>query len=220
MSSACATRLQLALDRAIAWRRRELVAAYLAAPSDEVAARVYFRQALLLLYAHMEGFVKSAATQYVYVIAETGTPTEHLCEALLGMALKSSVARAKDSGSLRALGRLFIDAMATPPVIAKLRHTNVIKTGSNLTSKRLRAIIESIGLDSARYSLIEHDVIDRLVKWRNGIAHGEGIPVDRADYALMHHNVIDFLDDIKQYLEDSAAADAYLTVIKRNSSKY
>lgn len=210
MAAGCAIRLQRALDRAMAWRRRELILAYLAVPSDDASARMYCRQAVLLLYAHVEGFVKFAATSYLSAISESGVQTATLCHELLGLALPSEVNRAIADSSMAIIGKVVERAINNPATLPELPSKGIVRTHANLSPKRLRKILATIGLDQTRYSAIEIDVLNRLLKWRNAIAHGQGVPIDRDDYRALHHRIVDFMDDFKNYLEDSAAGDAYL----------
>jgi shikimate kinase len=86
----------------------------------------------------------------------------------------------------------------------------VISTRSNLKSAVLKEIAATLSIDYSGFELKEKPVIDRLVKLRNTIAHGGGMPVSQADYTDLHNEIISLMDHYKSLIEDAADNDRHL----------
>jgi hypothetical protein len=74
----------------------------------------------------------------------------------------------------------------------------------------LREITTTLGIDYTVFELKEKPVINRLVKFRNQIAHGNGLPVSQVDYANLHTEIIALMDIYKDLILDAANNDRHL----------
>jgi hypothetical protein len=79
----------------------------------------------------------------------------------------------------------------------------VISTHSNLKSTVLREIAATLGLDYTPFEL-KKVVIDRLVMFRNSVAHGTGQSISDSDYNTLHTETIFLMDNYKDLIEDAA----------------
>ena len=92
----------------------------------------------------------------------------------------------------------------------KLPTRRVISTRSNLKGHVLREITAALGLDYSPFELKETPIINRLVTFRNTIAHGGGIPISPADYNALHAEIITIMDDYKDLIQDAADNSRHL----------
>lgn len=204
--------LQWKIDKARMWRKKELSLLFLNLPEnvDSAFSKCYRRQALLLLYAHLEGFAKDSATLYLEAVSGSAAPPMELNPALLGIVLKRRLARP----GLAAIefADLYLKMLEDCATLEKLPVRGVIKTRSNLSWKIFKNIVETIGLDPMVFLSYRIEPIGRLLAARNGIAHGEGRPVEDCDYRAHHASVIELIDKLSDELIDNFGRQAFLRV--------
>jgi MAE_28990/MAE_18760-like HEPN len=203
--------LENSLDRDLAWRKRELSAVKLAVVgATGLAEQTLLRAAIALLYAHWEGFVKSAGQSYLEFVANQGASYQRLSPVFRSLALRALVNRAaNDAGPI---GRtdlcLFLeynmDDEADVPV------DGVVDTGHNLWWRRFETIMMALDLPLGSLATKGPLIDEKLVRPRNGIAHGQGVAIDGDDYAALHTDVIGLLDTVRDRVEISARTARYL----------
>jgi len=198
------------LDKELGWRKRELTSLWFAvAGATETMKRVLCRAAVMLLYAHWEGFVKAAGKAYVQLVARQGLPLAELSPNFIALGVRR---RILDAGAARKMAphiqlvELFVKGLNET---ARFSWKDSIKTRANLTAKNLRDVLDTLGLDYTPYELKAKPVIDRLVHARNGIAHGNGLPIDEQDYRQLHNGIIELLDTLRSQISDAAARHLY-----------
>ena len=153
------------LDQEFAWRRKELSTIR----TDVSAATGASQNALLragvaLLYAHWEGFVKVATETYVSYVGRRRLKYTELCPGFLALALRNKLRTLSiddDSSAHVEFVRFLASSLEGNAQIPKL---GVIKTGSNLNSKRLRTIVVTLGLDYSAFELKEKFGVDPEIK--------------------------------------------------------
>lgn len=143
--------LQDELDREMSWRRKEVIAFRVASKKNGKEAIYFIRAGVALLYAHWEGFVKSASEHYLNYIQHTGCKYSELksCFAIFGLKGKLHTL----STSRRALANIeafeFISTELDQK--ANLNMSTAIDTESNLTSKVFANIATSLDIDTSAY---------------------------------------------------------------------
>jgi hypothetical protein len=196
------------LDRSIAWRKKELTQQkFLADSASAGNAEVLRRSGITLLYAHWEGFIKDASNIYLRYLSSAPVELTRLRPCFVAIALGGEIktaGQAKKTSSHAKLVELFRSIDTPPPLQRRLPWKNVISTRSNLKSAVLREITATLGLDYTPFELKEKAVIDRLVTFRNSVAHGEGQAISQADYNTLHTETIDLLDKYRDLIEDAA----------------
>src|SRR5687767_10946525 len=92
MSIRTATHLQDALDKDFAWRIQEIAAlrSSLRSASGN-QKRVFLRAGVALLYAHWEGFIKTAGNAYLEFVSHQNVPFSQLQSCFTVLALKSDI---------------------------------------------------------------------------------------------------------------------------------
>jgi len=165
------------------------------------------------MYAHWEGFVKDASIYYLRYLSDGPLDVGKLKSCFAAVALNSDI---RTSGQARRVSLhaklvdLFRSLDGPPPKMRRLPVKRVISTRSNLKGVVLREIAATLGINYSRFELKEKSVIDRLVQFRNLIAHGDGLPVSQADYVDLHTEIIALMDIYKDLIQDATSNDRHL----------
>ena len=198
------------LGRDLGWRRRELTTIRLRISRDRSHQRIAsLRSGVCLLYAHWEGFVRKAGQAYIRFVNSRGLRMADLSEGLLTLALRGRISRCEQSKKISVRMELVSFLLSDMSEDARLPLSNAIATRANLNTQQFREILDMLGLDPAEY-LKKTGLIDgRLIRWRNGIAHGDRIDVEEQDYVALHDGVIMLLDRFRTDLENAAVTGAF-----------
>jgi hypothetical protein len=198
------------LDGEFAWRRKELTSMW----SDVKAAGPEYRSARLraavaMLYAHWEGFVKAASEAYVSYVAARRLKHSDLSEGFLALALRTRLRELSDTRDVTAHIAFvqFLGSELHSP--ARIPNLGVIKTGSNLTSKRLKSIVLTLGLDYSPFELKENLIDKQLLDLRNTIAHGKWICPKDKDFEILYQETTALLRNFKDQLANAVALNAF-----------
>ena len=85
----------------------------------------------------------------------------------------------------------------------------MIDTESNLNSEVLQEIIYIVGADYTAYASKQNLLDEKLVGYRNRIAHGELFEVDHADYELLYVETLKLIEAIRNDVENAATLKNY-----------
>lgn len=203
--------LEAALTEDLEWRKHEIAVwervAKAARPHEQPAL---LRGGLALLYAHWEGYVKTACTCYLEYVSRKGLMLGALRAELAAVALRSKIqdlAVAKSSESHTSIVET-IRAEATIP--ARLPYdTATIRTYANLNFRTFASIMHSLGCDSSRHELTSFVIDNRLLRARNEIAHGRNEFVSLGDWQDIRDRLLPILDDVRTQLSNAAALGEY-----------
>ncbi len=198
------------LDQQLARRKKELVTLRLTLVGrreDELTSLM--RASLCMLYAHWEGFVKSAGTAYVKFVARQGLKYRDLQPGFVALGLRSELTQAGQTnrGTIRTeIVERFLTGLGER---AQIDWRNSIDTRSNLNSDTLWDILATLGLDSRGYLLESQRLDSRLVAKRNGIAHGELIEIDIEEYVELHELVLRLVERFREDVGNAAEMKNY-----------
>ena len=200
-----------ALERSLAWRKKELTnLKFTVSNAHDQRRPMLLRAALCLLYAHFEGFIKDAATEYIRFVASQGLLLQDVTTNFVALGFRSYIIVA---GSSRrpTLHTDLVDRVLneqsqpfSPPWV------DAVETGSNLDSRRLEDVLRLVGVDPTGYLSKGHLLDERLLKNRNAIAHGRGMPIGAEDYDELHDVVIFLIDQFRDDLEQAVISSSYL----------
>jgi MAE_28990/MAE_18760-like HEPN len=195
----------------LAWRKKELtdIRQLVQLAANASRRRVLARCGVALLYAHFEGFTRQAGRAYLEYVAAQRLPNDRLARNFLAVMLcdlMSPVAVSRKPSSYSRAVELFLDEGASR---AWIPYKTAVDTESNLSSKVLREIVFTLGLDYAAYETKEKLIDSRLLARRNHIAHGESIDIDDADYDELHGSVIGILNCMRNQIDNAAAQRAF-----------
>lgn len=198
------------LDKDFAWRKFELTQILTSVKtSTGRIEKVAIRTAILLLYAHWEGFIKQAAQSYLNYVKNKGLTYKNLKNCFVALSLKQKLEEFESTNKATVHTQL-IDYLATcSNKIATINDFNVIKTGSNLKSVILKEILTTIGIDYSQFDLKANLIDEQLLNYRNTIAHGEFLNITSNDYKLLHDEIFQMMTIIKTEIENAAALNSF-----------
>lgn len=162
--------------------------------------------------------MKEAGTAYVELVAHQRRTQGELTDNFVAMARRSILRELAASTRISEHTAMIRAIRLGDTEVLKISWKGVLSTRNNLSFTVLLEVLETLGLDAKPYSTMAKPVIDALVKRRNGIAHGEGLPVSEEDFQQFHHGTIRLLDTYRDQLSEAAAKRQYLAVMEQRSS--
>lgn len=214
--------LEQLLTNERAWRIQELDALRQAFSVSSADHKAFPRIGVVMLYAHWEGFVRSAATAYVREIARTERRLVELRPEFSVAAVRRDIdgLRSAATGSLNVarmmehIGR--IHAILDMPASKLANHT--VKGHSSLNDERFKEICVEMSLDwkgwrnNDRKFYEEMGKIKELHHLRNEIAHGNKIDVSIESYQEIRNSIIETMASFADCLVDHLYEERYLRV--------
>lgn len=205
--------LQDALDRDLGWRLKEILNLKTGiVRSKGLPQTTFVRAGVALLYAHWEGFIKTAATCYAEYVSTRGLLFRDLkpCFIVLGLRgrLEMLGTSRQTSTSLEVLD--FIQNKMNQNAAFNL--DKAIDTESNLGSNVLRNILNSLGFDENHYSSYYHLIDESLVRRRNRVAHGEYVDLSPEDWRNLADTIVSLMRAFKTDIQNGATLASYRAV--------
>lgn len=198
----------------LSWRRKELTdLRYLVQQSvgSLTRQRVMTRSAVALLYAHWEGFVKSAAETYLEFVCMQRCKNSELAASMVAIVILSKLRAAAASKRIAAhldIVEFFRSQMKERGV---LPYKNAIRTDANLSSTVLLDILKTLGMDATGYESKTHMLDSQLLAKRNHIAHGADLDVGVDDYLRLHEEILALMTLLRNQIENAAQTGQYLS---------
>lgn len=163
-----------------------------------------------LLYAHWEGYIKTASTSYLEFVARQGLTYDELAINFVAIAMKFKLNEASETNKATIFTEVANFMLTQTSQRSLIPHEDVISTASNLSSSILREIVCVLGLDYSFYETKEVIINEQLLKRRNGIAHGEYLLLDREEYQQLHDEILAMMEDFRTQIENNASQKFYL----------
>lgn len=203
------TQLQEILDKEMSWRIKEISDFRLIAKTQTTRSPTFIRAGVALVYAHWEGFIKSASEHYLNFVDNQGHVYRDLKTCFMVFGLKGRLALLSDSRkakpNIEALDFVFSE-MDKP---AKMTMSSAIDTESNLTSKVFTNIAASIDISISSYETKFNLIDESLVKRRNKVAHGEYLDLSSTDFIALADEVLQMMRNYKTDIENAATLEHY-----------
>lgn len=213
------TEFEEAMDSEFSWRKREITTLRFNLKGARRHVQLLsFRCGIVLLYAHWEGLVKFSAKSYLSHLNYLGISYKAIKPCFLYFVTKSKI---DNSGMVNLQNFTTFEKaqkMFTLPVDDKFKidPESCISTreNQNLTSKEFKSIICKLGLPYLpEYELREKLIDDKLMFYRNQIAHGESLrdQVDDVESAfeLLSKDILHMLELLRTSLSDSIENKLY-----------
>ncbi|HEX4374926.1 MAG TPA: MAE_28990/MAE_18760 family HEPN-like nuclease [Puia sp.] len=209
--------LKDSLDKDFGWRKPELSQILFSVKgSNGITKNVAIRTAVLLLYAHWEGFVKHAANAYLNYVKSQGLIYEELQNCFVAISMRQKITQFEETNK-STIHTQFVEYFRTcTKQIATINDKNVITTASNLKSAILREILTTIGIDYTPYDLKSNLIDEQLLNYRNTIAHGEYLKINQKDYILLHDEILSMMASIKTSIENAVVLNLFKNTIPTN----
>lgn len=202
-----------ALDREYSWRKREITTLrFNLKGARQHQKDLFFRSGVVLLYAHWEGLVKFGAKSYLKYINYQGASYKAIKPCFLFFAAKTKL---ENSGKFNFQNfTLFEQAqqLLTLPLSDKFNidpETSIsTRENQNLTSTEFRSLIGKLGLQYLpAYELSEKLIDDKLMLYRNKVAHGDSLHGDITDldetFDLLADEILGLLELLRSQLATS-----------------
>ena len=210
MKIRCLEKLSDIIDADMSWRRKELTdVRFLVDSADDRRLNASIRQAVLLLYAHWEGFVKNCAGYYLNYIGFQKIRFKELPLNLMALVLRQELRSGEDSGKIQLHMKAVEKILTDGDRIVTIPSINQINAESNLKYAVFEGILLTLGLDDQGYCLKENLIDEQLLKRRNSIAHGENVLMSKMDYMALHDEILAMLNLFKTDVENSACLQLY-----------
>jgi len=194
------------------WRRKELT---LIKQRVELAKPVKLnsemRAGILLLYAHWEGFIKTACTKYLDFVKFKKLSYSNLCDNLLALSLRSKIQEIENRGQ-HIIHKEFIQFFQNElEQRATWNLEKAIDTKSNLNSDVLENILSVVGIPFTDFELKSHLIDVQLLKNRNTIAHGNGnkLDINKDSYLNLHKEIEGLLNIFHNHLSNLVVLEKY-----------
>lgn len=223
-SEQTATEVRAILEVDLAWRLDEIrfLRNQVAALAKEDERKRLRRAVVVMLYAHLEGFTKTAIREYAKAVSMARIP----CGEATAVVLASSIGKlfdaletAEKAPEFRAEEDLRIhkhwrrtsfvsswhDRLREPLVLDQ----SIADPGSNLTPRVLKKMLFLAGLDP---NLVQenHGIILELVEKRNDIAHGEAREgYAEKDYGRVETAVVESMERLMRAVETAVRFEIY-----------
>lgn len=197
------------LDNDMSWRIKEISAFKISDRTININQTVFTRAGVAIVYAHWEGFVKTASEAYLEFVNNQNHTYRDLksCFAVLGLKKElNNLGTAKQMYANISAFDFIIEQLDKP---ARMVFSGAIRTESNLNSKLFINIINSIGISSSPYETKQNLIDESLLRRRNKVAHGEYIDIDFAELQKLADEVLKIMRNYKIDLQNAATLKAY-----------
>jgi MAE_28990/MAE_18760-like HEPN len=200
------------LSADLVWRKKELSdlkSLIETAKMSSSKEKALLRSGITILYAHWEGFVKTAASNYLEYVAMKRLRYNELSSNFVALALKAKLSQANETNKATIFTeaiqfiRLQLEERSSVP------YRDVVQTGSNLSSSIFREIACILGIDYSFYETKQILIDEKLLARRNNIAHGEYLLLDKQDYLELHSQIIGMMDTFRNQIENCATCESY-----------
>ena len=196
------------LNGSLGWRKKELTTLYNnISTSSSKTEPTSIRSALVLLYAHWEGYIKNATEYYLNYIKHQGLTLSQLNPNLLAYCLKQRIHEFETTDKAT-LHTTFIEYLQNK-LHEKANILPVVNTKSNLSSSVLKQIFAIIGLDFSPYELKSNLIDTQLLEYRNTIAHGHHLLINKEDYEILYKEVMSMLDRMTTDISNAVVNNSF-----------
>lgn len=201
------------LSEEIAWRKKELtklrsLAEFSGRSEDE--CNIYIRSGIAMLYAHWEGFVKEAASSYLEFVRVRGLSYKQLTPSFIAIAVRPRLEDAIQSKKFSKLNDILEFLLTRSTEECDFHHKKAVNTQANLSSVVFKDIIYMLNFDYSEYATKEKLLDDKLLHYRNNIAHGKKLSLDFDDYLTLHREVISLMDKLMEQICTAVSEKRYL----------
>lgn len=202
--------LQDVLDSDFAWRFKELsILKGNVTSSDSIAVKAQIRIAVVMLYAHWEGFVKNISEAYLLYVAARRLKYSELSVCFLAIVMKDKLDKCeltvKSTIHNQAINFLFENVNERAIIPKK----DIINTHSNLNSDVFKDIMSTIGIDYSPYELRFNQIDSNLVSMRNTVAHGQFVNLKQTEFEALYTDVIVLMSSVKTDVQNAATLKLY-----------
>ncbi len=199
------------LAKDLVWRKKELANIKSLIETSSISSSresVLLRSGITILYAHWEGFIKSAATDYLEYVATRRLRYDELSNNFIALSLKTKLSQANETSKATIFTEAIDFIRSQLNKRSSIPYKDVVQTG-NLSSSILKEITCTLGLDYSFYETKQILIDSKLLAKRNYIAHGEYLKLDKEDYLELHSQVVNMMDTFRNQIDRCASEESY-----------
>jgi hypothetical protein len=199
------------LSEDLIWRKRELadLKSLIETQTFSLSKKnAVLRGGITLLYAHWEGYIKTAATSYLEFVSRQQLIYEELAINFVAIAMKAELNKAQSTNKATIHTEVTAFILTQSNQRSSIPYEGIVSTDSNLSSTVLREITCLLGLDYSHYQSKEKLIDEKLLSRRNKIAHGESLPylsLDREEYRDLQEQLLEMMEYFRDQIENNAS---------------
>jgi hypothetical protein len=180
------------------WRRKELVdiVTQLNLHEGDVIEPIYLRAAVLLIYAHWEGYIKCAIGCYLDYVVKQGHKWNKLRSGLIAAATKNRI-EGFPADTLSERIELVRDFLERPDKFSLSSGVNEEIAGQGILDVEFYSKIVAYLEASDFMPKIDDFKLDELIDARNYVAHGRKTKISVGDIGKANMKVIDLMERIR-----------------------
>lgn len=201
------------LQEDLAWRKKEILSFKMLIESDEINKKILLRASVALLCAHFEGFVKKASNYYIVYIASKKIKAEKIKNTLVAIKLKHKIEDCGKTNKHSVHGEMItiLENIKEKNFFIKYTDDNpIISTESNPSSKVLKEILKTIGIESDVFDLKARYIDNNLLKNRHYVVHGERYDLRGSEFMETCSIVLTLLESYKEVIINAAERELFL----------
>jgi len=202
-------------DSELAWRKKEVSIAFgnYVSSKNQIQQNYYMRVFIMLLYSHWEGYIKSISSAYINYIINQKLAFSVLKPNFIATGLSSVVDKnfsIKNIKHKNDIVQLLLQNLSQEKFTGD--SDTIIDTESNLNIAVLEKICLTVGLDTVLLDAQKVWIDERLLKYRNKIAHGERLNSQEITFDLVELKdmVIQLLIKYQNLISNAACTKGYL----------
>ncbi len=203
--------LEQRLSQDLVWRKRELADLKSLIETrnfSQSKQNAVLRSGVALLYAHWEGFIKTAANSYLEFVSRQQLPYKDLAINFVAIAMKTELDKAQSTNKATIYTEVTAFILTQANQRSSVPYEGIVSTNANLSSTVLREITCLLGLDYSFYQSKDKIIDEKLLSRRNKIAHGESLPylsLDREEYQHLQEEILAMMEDFRTQVENNAS---------------
>ena len=196
------------------WRKKELTSLLFflkSATGRNQRVDVLLRGCVTMLYAHWEGYIRSASLAYLIFLSNQKLTYRQLAPNFIAVAARRILRTASAANKIRShieITKFFLHGLDSE---RQGSLESAIATKSNLSSNVLAEIIETLDLDPKPFSPKSHLLDYGLLEARNTIAHGEYLVITSERYQELYPEILGMMDEYRTQIQNSIALKRYLS---------
>lgn len=201
--------LEDAMNKHLAWRKKEMMTLKLLIKDGDEARVTLIRAGMALLCAHFEGFIRDASNDYLSFISNQNIIYKELQSIFSVMKMHSLISEWAKSPKYSVQDRIFKEYDKLSTKIFCIENQSVIDTHSNPSTKVLQEILLTLGLNTNIFDIKGKYIDGSLLSNRHKIVHGERIELEYDDFLTTFDIIMQLLEEYKNVLVNAATEEIY-----------
>lgn len=201
-------KLETKLQEDLAWRKKEMLAIKIMVDKSDGNENILLRSGITMLCAHFEGFVKFASNCYVKYVSAQNIKSGLLKDNFMAYSLADVINRCSTTEKISVYQKV-VDKMYEIYEKPFFEKRNMISTHSNPSSKELKEIVASIGLETDIFDLKANYIDNNLLSNRHKVVHGERHQIDKDDFKTTFDVIMELLEQYEELIVQAADGKSF-----------